>query len=95
MTFDDNNGTSTGQLDPIPFMNELGMFVENPVSVGSSADLVFRSTNPGSNFVNNPPGATENNGGNPPYNIYWETVVPEPSSLAFLAIGVAGLIRRR
>jgi hypothetical protein len=94
MTFDDNNGT-TGSLDPVGDMNSLGMFIENPVSLGSSQDLVFRSTNPGSNFVNNPSGATETAGGNPPLNLYWEFVVPEPTSMAILGLGAIGLLGRR
>lgn len=69
LTFDDNNGTtgaSTTQLDLV------GQVVHDPISLGSSADSYFLTTNPGSFNLDNPLGATASFGSSPPANFAWE-----------------------
>jgi hypothetical protein len=73
-------------------MNNFGMGIYNPPTVGSSADRAFWATTPGTYTGNNPAGDIEDSpfGGSPVGNFGWQvTVVPEPSTYALLLIGAA------
>ena len=96
LTFDDNTGTTGATAAQL---NNLGMGLFSPPTIGTSADTFFQTTAAGSFLVNNPAGAMSNFGGNPPANFYFgmSVSVPEPSTCAFLGLGCAALMifRRR
>lgn len=98
ITFDNNTG-ATGAT--ITQLNNLGQGLFNPPTIGSSADVLFLTTAPGSQFVSNPAGGTTNFGGNPVANTGWAFTiagpnVPEPGSVALLiGMGVSSLLLRR
>jgi hypothetical protein len=93
LTFDDNTGATgatAAQLD------NLGMSLFNPPSIGTSADVFFQTTAAGSFLVSNPAGTLSNFGGNPPANFYFGLqVVPEPSTMALVGLGISFLCLRR
>jgi hypothetical protein len=96
MTFDNNSGaTGAAAAD----LNNLGMALFNPPTVGTSADTLFETTAAGDFLVNNPVGSQFNFNGNPPANAFFgiTVLVPEPSSVALAGLGIAALIisRRR
>ena len=95
MTFDNSTATATTAN-----LNNLGQDLYNPPLLGSSTDMIFTTTAPGSFFnVSNPAGTLSNFGGSPFANIGWQfttTAVPEPSSMVLAGIfGVGSLLRWR
>jgi hypothetical protein len=96
LTFD-NNGGATGATDVQ--LNNLGMSLFTPPTVGTSADTLFETTAAGDFLVNNPAGSQFNFGGNPAANAFFgiTVLVPEPSTAALAGLGAAGLVifRRR
>ena len=96
LTFDNNSG-ATGATDVQ--LNNLGMALFNPPTVGTSADTLFSTTAAGDFLVNNPAGSQFNFSGNPPANAFFgiTVLVPEPSSFALAGLGAAALMifRRR
>jgi len=92
LTFDNNTG-GTGAT--AAQLNNLGMALDNPPAIGTSADQAFETTAAGSFLVNNPAGATFNFSGNPPANFYFAVsvqAIPEPTTAALLGLGCAGLL---
>lgn len=91
----DNNANTTGATPSD--LNDLGVALFDPPTVGSSADTMFLTTAPGSYFgLNNPAGSRFDYGGNPKANVYYRLeAVPEPGSVAALGIGLAALARWR
>jgi hypothetical protein len=94
LTFDDNSGATGATAAQL---NNLGMALFNPPTVGTSADTMFETTAAGDFLVNNPAGATFNFGGNPPANVFFGmSVAPEPATAALIGLATtAGLARRR
>jgi hypothetical protein len=97
LTFDNNSG-ATGATDVQ--LNNLGMALFNPPTIGTSADTAFETTGAGDFLVNNPAGSTFNFGGNPAANFFFGmsvATVPEPSTFALAGLGTAALLilRRR
>jgi hypothetical protein len=97
LTFDNNSG-ATGATDVQ--LNNLGMALFNPPTIGASTDNAFQTTAAGDFLVNNPAGATFNLGGNPSANFFFGvsvTQVPEPATLLLGGLGFVGLLlfRRR
>ena len=73
-------------------LNELGLGIFGPPTVGSSQDVFFQSSSATSIGTNNPAGTPFFFGGNPPADFGWsfstaQSVVPEPSSLVLSAVG--------
>jgi hypothetical protein len=96
MTFDNNSGaTGAAAAD----LNNLGMALFNPPTVGTSADTLFETTAAGDFLVNNPVGSQFNFSGNPPANAFFgiSVLVPEPGTFALAGLGIAGMLvlRRR
>lgn len=93
----DSTATNTAAL--VTKLNKLGLLYHSgPPAVGSSADSVWASSAPGSNFVNSPAGTVINSpfGGNPVANAYFKVqAVPEPASMVAVALGLAAVARRR
>ncbi|MFL6593907.1 MAG: hypothetical protein ACJ8HQ_00560 [Chthoniobacterales bacterium] len=96
----DNGGTSTATQAQL---NNFGQGIFNPPTIGSSADVFFRSTANGPTG-SNPAGAFQNFGGNPPANFGWSVAgtaapaVPETGStilLLALAVGGVAVAQRR
>lgn len=96
LTFDNNSG-ATGATDVQ--LNNLGMALFSPPTVGTSADTLFETTAAGDFLVNNPAGSQFNFGGNPPANAFFgfTVSVPEPTTMTLAGLGLGGLIifRRR
>lgn len=95
LTFDDNGGATGATATQL---NNLGMVLADPPTVGTSADMAFETTAAGSFLANNPVGSTFNFGGTPPANFYFgmSVAVPEPSVFALVGLaGAAGLVLRR
>jgi hypothetical protein len=97
LTFDNNSG-ATGATDVQ--LDNLGMALFNPPTIGTSTDNAFETTAAGDFLVNNPAGATFNFGGNPAANFFFGlsvTQVPEPATFALWGLGFVGLlvVRRR
>ena len=88
VTFDDmwhNLGTTEAEL------NQLGMALCSPPTIGGSSDTFFETSAPGSFTSDNPLGVLGNLGGSPAANFYFGLTVaevPEPSSLTLLGLGV-------
>jgi len=86
------SGTTAAQL------NNLGMGLFGPPTVGTSADKMFVSSAPSSFLSNNPGGSVFNSpfGGNPAANFGMQfNVVPEPFSMVALGAGIVALARKR
>jgi hypothetical protein len=100
ITFDDNSGT-TGATQAQ--MNELGVGIFGPVSVGSSQDHFFETTSAGDFASNNPAGSLLFFGGSPAADFGWSfgsSTTPEPgtgilSLLAAIPLAACFLVRRR
>jgi PEP-CTERM motif len=96
LTFDNNSGATGATATDL---NNLGMALFNPPTIGTSADTLFETTAAGDFLVNNPAGSQFNFSGNPPANAFFgmSVLVPEPSTMALVGFGIAGLIffRRR
>jgi hypothetical protein len=102
ITFDDNAGT-TGATQAQ--MNELGMGIFGPPTVGSSQDSFFETTSAGDFASNDPAGGFFNFGGNPVGDFGWSfdsaaTTTPEPgtgmlSLLAAIPLAAYFRVRRR
>jgi hypothetical protein len=97
LTFDNNSG-ATGATDVE--LNNLGMALFNPPTIGTSTDNAFETTAAGDFLVNNPAGATFNFGGNPAANFFFGVsvaAVPEPATCLLGGLGFVGLLllRRR
>jgi hypothetical protein len=90
-------GATTAQL------NNMGVGIFNPPTLGSSQDLFFQANSSGSVDTNNPAGALYNFGGAPVANFGFAfsgtpAAVPEPSSLILASLAgviVAGFARTR
>ncbi|NUQ51250.1 MAG: hypothetical protein HUU19_00980 [Phycisphaerales bacterium] len=93
ITFDDNTGTTGATLAQ---MNNMGVGLFNPPTVGTSADMMFQTTAAGSFFTtNNPAGSLFNFGGAPVANAGWK-LIPTPGAAALLGLaGIAASRRRR
>lgn len=93
ITFDDNTGTTGATLAQ---MNNMGVGLFNPVTIGSSNDTMFQTTAAGSFFTtNNPAGSLFNFGGSPVANAGWK-LIPTPGAAALLGLaGIAAARRRR
>lgn len=94
LTFDNNSGATGATAADL---NNLGMALFNPPTVGTSADTLFETTAAGDFLVNNPAGSQFNFSGNPPANVFFGLSVPEPSSIAVAGLGIAAfaIFRRR
>lgn len=96
LTFDNNSG-ATGATDVQ--LNNLGMALFSPPTIGTSADTLFETTAAGDFLVNNPAGAQFNFSGNPPADVFFgvSVLVPEPTSFALAGLGAAAFVifRRR
>lgn len=93
-SFFDNNAGATGATDAQ--LNALGHAYDNPVDVGSSADLGFLTTAAGAP-AGNPAGSLFSGGAQGPVaNFGWEfNPVPEPGTIAALGLGALAVIRKR
>jgi hypothetical protein len=95
LSFDDNSG-ATGIT--AAQLNNLGMALFNPPTIGTSTDNMFETTAAGDFLVNNPAGATFNFGGSPPADAFFGVSVlevPEPATAALVGLAtIAGLVRR-
>lgn len=90
LTFDNNSG-ATGATDIQ--LNNLGMALFSPPTIGTSTDTAFETTAAGDFLVNNPAGSTFNFGGNPPANFFFGlSVVPEPGTFALGGLGFVVLL---
>lgn len=69
LTFDNNTGATGATLTQ---MDNLGVGLYNPVDVGTSADLIFRTTAAGSFAANNPAGGNIFFSGSPVANLGFE-----------------------
>ena len=93
MTFDNVGATATTAN-----LNNLGQGLFDAPTVGSSADLDFLTSAPGSFFASNPAGTLRTSPftANPKANYGWAlTAVPEPASFAVIGLGLIGLVARR
>ncbi len=99
ITYDNVNNTTGATLAQL---DNFGMAVFDPPTVGSSTNNFFRTTAAGSFLANNPVGGLlQFTGGTPVANLGWRfgvTAIPEPGSVALM--GLAGLaaawrLRRR
>src|SRR5215831_19031572 len=92
LTFDGNGGT-TGATSAQ--LNNLGMALFSPPTIGTSTDNAFETTAAGDFLANNPAGSTFNFGGNPPANFFFGisvATVPEPSALVLVVLGLVSLL---
>ena len=97
VSFGNGNGSTGVTADEL---SNLGQATFDPPTVGTSTDNFFQSDDGGSFLTANPGGAIYDFGGSPAANFGWQfavtSAVPEPTSLAVLAVaGVAALGRRR
>lgn len=93
ITFDNNTG-ATGAT--IAQLNNMGIGLFNPPTIGNSNDTLFQTTGAGSFFTtSNPAGSLINFGGAPVANMGWQ-LIPTPSAAALLGLaGIAAARRRR
>jgi len=92
--FFDNSGTTTTAAQ----LNELGLPLFNPPTIGSSDDEFFQSSGAGFTPGSNPAGAVSYFGGSPVANFGFAVqAVPEPSAMALGLLSSGGLLffRRR
>jgi hypothetical protein len=91
-TLDNSGGATASSAE----LDNFGQGLYNPPTIGSSADLIFFSTNPDDGFTNAPAGTTGTING-AVANFGWELrVAPEPGCLALIgAAGTCLLLRRR
>ncbi|MBL8039875.1 MAG: PEP-CTERM sorting domain-containing protein [Chthonomonas sp.] len=89
----------TGTTTSLAALNNLGLcYHSNAPVVGSSADSLWVSSAPGTNFVNSPAGTVASSpfAANPVANAYYAVqAVPEPATVAALGLGLAAVARRR
>jgi len=79
-------------------LNNFGQMMFDPPAVGSSTDVMFRTTAASVGNVGNPSGSLFNFSGTPKANLFYSLyATPEPSSIIAIAAGLAGLLglRRR
>ena len=94
ITFDNASGSTATTAN----LNNLGQGLFNPPTQGSSTDLDFVTSSPGSWLSNNPTGSTRTSPFNnsPAANYGWAfTAVPESASFAVIGLGLLGLVTRR
>lgn len=92
ITFDNNTGGTGATLAQL---NNFGVGLFNPPTVGTSQDRLFNTSAAGSFVGNNPGGSTFNFGGAPVANAGW-SFIPTPGAAALLGFaGLAAARRRR
>lgn len=91
ITFDNNAGATGATAADL---NNLGMGVYNPPTVGSSTDNIFITTSNGAFFADNPLGAQTNFGGNPVANLGWEITITNPTASGVTVSGKVSVSSR-
>jgi hypothetical protein len=94
ITFDNNTGATGATVDQL---NNFGVGLFNPPTVGSSTDRLFATDAAGSFFApNNPAGTFVHFNANPMANAGWSfRAVPEPGTMIALAAGLGVLAAHR
>jgi hypothetical protein len=95
LEFFDGAGGATATLAQL---NNLGIILADPPTVGSSTDNIFTTSAPGAPGAF-PAGTISNFGGSPVANVFWQfqvAAVPEPTSMALCGVAaVGGFLRLR
>ncbi|MGA3186260.1 MAG: hypothetical protein ABSF22_04050 [Bryobacteraceae bacterium] len=84
--------TFTSTTDTAGQLNDLGLGLFAPPTVGTSTDSFFAGTTPGQFNTSNPAGTLSNFGGNPVADFgfaFSDTDTPEPASALLVAAGIA------